>query len=47
MIERLRQQKIIGSVTPYATEYARLAPGLLNSSEDIEQALQEILKLRA
>ena len=46
VIERLRQQKIIGSVTPYATEYARLAPSLLNSSEDIEQALQEILKLR-
>lgn len=46
VIEQLRQQKIIGSVTPYATEYARLAPSLLNSSEDIEQALQEILKLR-
>ncbi len=46
VIERLRQRKIIGSVTPYATEYARLAPSLLNSSEDIEQALQEILKLR-
>ena len=44
--ERLRQKKIIGSVTPYATQYARVAPSLLTSSEDIEQALQEILKLR-
>ena len=46
VIERLRQKKIIGSVTPYATQYARLAPSLLTSSEDIEQSLQEILKLQ-
>ena len=45
--ERLRQKKIIGSVTPYATQYARVAPSLLTSSADIEQALQEILTLRA
>lgn len=46
VIERLRKKRIIGSVTPYATQYARLAPGLLTSSEDIEQTLQEILMLR-
>lgn len=46
VIERLWQKKVIGSVTPYATQYARLAPSLLTSSEDIEQALREILKLR-
>jgi isopenicillin-N epimerase len=46
VVERLRQKKIIGSVTPYATQYARLAPSLLTSSEDSEQSLQEILKLR-
>ena len=46
VIERLRQKKIIGSVTPYATQYARLAPSLLTSSDEIEQALQEILTLR-
>ena len=46
VIERLRQKKIIGSVTPYATQYARLAPSLLTSSEDIEQTLKEILTLR-
>ena len=46
VIERLRQKKIIGSVTPYATPYARVAPSLLTLSEDIEQALQEILTLR-
>ncbi|MEO7862332.1 MAG: hypothetical protein ABIU05_18245 [Nitrospirales bacterium] len=44
--ERLRQKKIMGSVTPYATQYVRVEPSLLTSSEDIEQALREILKLR-
>jgi selenocysteine lyase/cysteine desulfurase len=46
VIERLRQRKIIGSTTPYATQYARLAPSLLTSSEDIEQTLREILRLQ-
>jgi isopenicillin-N epimerase len=46
VVERLRQKKIIGSVTPYATQYARVAPSLLTSSEDIDQALKEILALR-
>lgn len=46
VLERLRQKKIIGSITPYATQYARVAPSLLTLSEDIEQALQEILTLR-
>jgi len=46
VVERLRHRRIIGSVTPYATQYARLAPSLLTLSEDIEQALKEILKLR-
>jgi selenocysteine lyase/cysteine desulfurase len=47
VIERLRIKRIIGSVTPYATQYARLAPSLLTSPGDIEQTLREILKLRA
>jgi isopenicillin-N epimerase len=46
VIERLRHRRIIGSVTPYATQYARLAPSLLTSPEDIEQTLKEILTLR-
>lgn len=47
VIERLKQKKIIGSVTPYATQFARLAPSLLTSSEDIERTLQEVRKLQA
>ncbi|HSQ52124.1 MAG TPA: aminotransferase class V-fold PLP-dependent enzyme [Nitrospiraceae bacterium] len=46
VVERLRHRRIIGSVTPYATQYARLAPSLLTLPEDIEQTLREILKLR-
>ena len=47
VVERLRQKKIIGSVTPYATQYTRLAPSLLTSTDDIEQTLKEILALKA
>src|SRR4029078_7669374 len=46
VIERLRQRNIIGSTTPYATQYARLAPSLLTLPEQIEQTLKEILSLR-
>src|SRR5262245_42273370 len=46
VVDRLRHRKIIGSVTPYATQYARLAPSLLTLTTDIERALEEILKLR-
>jgi selenocysteine lyase/cysteine desulfurase len=45
VVERLRQRGIIGSVTPYATQYARLAPGLLNSTEEIETVLKAIQNL--
>jgi selenocysteine lyase/cysteine desulfurase len=46
VVDRLRQKKIIGSVTPYATQYARLAPSLLTSSADIEKALQAVRDLQ-
>jgi selenocysteine lyase/cysteine desulfurase len=47
VVERLKQKGIIGSVAPYATQYARLAPSLLTSTEEIEKVLQEINKLRS
>jgi selenocysteine lyase/cysteine desulfurase len=47
VVERLRENRIVGSVTPYATQYARLAPGLLNSPEEIETTLAAIRDLRA
>jgi selenocysteine lyase/cysteine desulfurase len=47
VVERLRERGIIGSVTPYATQYARLAPGLLNSTEEVETVLKAIQNLRS
>lgn len=47
VVEKLRQRKIVGSVTPYATQYARLAPSLLNSQHEIETTLGAIRQLRS
>ncbi|MDQ3607090.1 MAG: aminotransferase class V-fold PLP-dependent enzyme, partial [Gemmatimonadota bacterium] len=45
VVQRLRQQGIVGSTTPYATSYARLTPGLLNSPEEIDAALRAVRAL--
>ncbi len=45
VVERLRERKIIASVTPYATKYARLAPSLVTMPEDVEQTLSEVSNL--
>jgi len=47
VVEKLRQRNIVGSVTPYATKYVRLAPCLINSPKEIETTLAEIRKLQA
>ena len=47
VVEKLRQRGIVGSVTPYATKYARLAPSLINSAEEIDTTLRVINELRA
>ena len=47
IVEKLRRRGIVGSVTPYATQYARLAPSLLNSPQEIEKTLGEIRNLRS
>ncbi len=47
VVERLRHRGIVGSVTPYATKYVRLAPSLINSPKEIETTLKEIRKLQA
>ncbi|MFZ1803682.1 MAG: aminotransferase class V-fold PLP-dependent enzyme [Nitrospira sp.] len=46
VVEKLRQHNIVGSVTPYATKYVRLAPSLINSPKEIETTLEEIRTLR-
>lgn len=47
VVEQLRQRGIVGSVTPYATQYARLAPGLYNSPGEIDKTLTAIRDLRS
>ncbi len=47
VVDTLRQHKIVGSVTPYATQYARLAPSLLNSQQEIDTTLGVIRNLRS
>jgi selenocysteine lyase/cysteine desulfurase len=42
VVTELRRRGIVASVTPYATQYARVAPGLLNSPAEIETVLKEI-----
>jgi selenocysteine lyase/cysteine desulfurase len=45
VVKRLHARKIIASVTPYATEYARFSPGILNTPEEIETVLREVRAL--
>ena len=47
VVDKLRHRSIVGSVTPYATKYVRLAPSLINSPKEIETTLEEIRKLRS
>ncbi|MDQ6733386.1 MAG: aminotransferase class V-fold PLP-dependent enzyme [Nitrospirota bacterium] len=42
VVEHLRQRRIIASVTPYATQYVRLAPSLLTSPEEVEKTVEAI-----
>jgi isopenicillin-N epimerase len=45
VVKRLLERRIIASTTPYGVSYARLAPSLLNTPEEIEATLREIRTL--
>ncbi|MDP9000729.1 MAG: aminotransferase class V-fold PLP-dependent enzyme, partial [Myxococcota bacterium] len=45
VVEKLALKHIVASQTPYATSYARLTPGLLNSPEEIDIALRAVREL--
>ncbi len=45
VVQRLWEKRIIASETPYATRYARLAPSLLTSPEDVEASLRAVREL--
>jgi selenocysteine lyase/cysteine desulfurase len=46
VVTRLEQQRIIATITPYATLYARLSPSLLTSPEDVESTINAVAALR-
>ena len=45
IVERLFARKVVASESPYATSYARLTPGLLNTSEEVDRAVAEVKTL--
>lgn len=45
VVRRLRERRIIASTTPYGVSYARLAPGIVNSPQDVEAALRAVRQL--
>jgi selenocysteine lyase/cysteine desulfurase len=45
VVERLHERKVIATVTPYATAYARLAAGLLNSEDQVDRVIEEVRAL--
>lgn len=46
VVDRLRKKKIIATVAPYRSEYARLTPGIINTPEEIETVLNEVWSLK-
>jgi isopenicillin-N epimerase len=45
-VQRLRQQGVVASVAPYATQHVRLAPSIRNSSAEIDAAIAAVRALR-
>jgi selenocysteine lyase/cysteine desulfurase len=45
VVKRLLERKIIASVSPYAVAYARLSPGLLNTTQQVDEALAALAAL--
>jgi isopenicillin-N epimerase len=45
VVKRLLDKKIIASVSPYAVAYARLAPGLLTTEQQVDEAVAAVTAL--
>jgi isopenicillin-N epimerase len=43
--KRLRKEKIIATVAPYPSAYLRLTPGIINTPEEVDTALEAIERL--
>ncbi len=46
VVSRLASRGIVASVTPYATRYVRLGPGIVNTPEHVDTAVRAIAALR-
>jgi isopenicillin-N epimerase len=46
VVNALRKRKIIATVTPYSPSYARLAPGLVNTANEVDKVLMAVRSLR-
>jgi selenocysteine lyase/cysteine desulfurase len=46
VVSRLASRGIVASVTPYATRYVRLGPGIVNTPEQVDAAVRAIAALR-
>jgi selenocysteine lyase/cysteine desulfurase len=42
VVAKLLEQRIIASTSPYAVSYARLAPSLVNTPEEVERAVRAV-----
>lgn len=47
VVRRLLERRIIASTTPYGVSYARVAPGILNTSAEVDTFLREVRALAA
>ena len=45
IVKRLGEQRIVASTSPYAVTYARLAPSLVNTTEEVDRAARAVLAL--
>lgn len=45
VVARLAARGIVGSVTPYATRYVRLGPGIVNTPEHVDAAVRAVAAL--
>jgi len=45
VVDRLARRRIVATVTPYATSYARLGTGLMNTPAEVDEALRAIRAL--
>jgi isopenicillin-N epimerase len=45
VVRRLRDRDIVGTATPYAVRYARLAPSIRNTHDEVDRALEAVASL--